>query len=95
MDGETNETSIQIGEVVEMEFEGKGREKERKCRVLNAVRYVDKIYMGLKILGTLGALSDEKPCILYRSQPLKFSNPNIPLYSHLSSIYSMGSSVRK
>lgn len=35
----------------------------------------------------------DTPCILARSQPLNFANPNNPLYSHLSSIDSTGSSV--
>ncbi|KAH9290758.1 hypothetical protein KI387_034875, partial [Taxus chinensis] len=36
----------------------------------------------------------EHPCILHRSQPLKFSNPNMPLYAHLSAIDSTGSSMK-
>ncbi|XP_057849694.2 probable inactive purple acid phosphatase 27 [Cryptomeria japonica] len=36
----------------------------------------------------------DNPCILHRSQPLKFSNPNMPLYAHLSSIDSTGSSMK-
>ncbi|XVE99860.1 hypothetical protein REPUB_Repub03eG0237900 [Reevesia pubescens] len=34
-----------------------------------------------------------KPCILKRTNPLNFSNPNAPLYGHLSSIDSTGTSV--
>ncbi|XVF40823.1 hypothetical protein PTKIN_Ptkin01aG0147100 [Pterospermum kingtungense] len=34
------------------------------------------------------------PCVLRRSNPLKFSNPNAPLYGHLSSIDSTGTSMR-
>lgn len=34
------------------------------------------------------------PCVLRRSYPLKFSNPNAPLYGHLSSIDSTGTSMR-
>ncbi|KAK1278514.1 putative inactive purple acid phosphatase 27 [Acorus gramineus] len=33
------------------------------------------------------------PCILKRSDPVKFANPNKPLYGHLSSIDSTGTSV--
>ena len=67
MEVKTNEISIQIGEVVEMEFEGKGREKEIKFRVWNVMRYADKGDMGLMILGTLESLLDGKHCILHRS----------------------------
>ncbi|XVE90779.1 hypothetical protein DITRI_Ditri20bG0104200 [Diplodiscus trichospermus] len=35
-----------------------------------------------------------KPCVLRRTNPLKFSNPNAPLYGHLSSIDSTGTSLR-
>ncbi|KAK1316388.1 putative inactive purple acid phosphatase 27 [Acorus calamus] len=34
------------------------------------------------------------PCILKRSDPVKFANPNKPLYGHLSSIDSTGTSMR-
>ncbi|KAL7113763.1 hypothetical protein ACP275_04G079700 [Erythranthe tilingii] len=36
----------------------------------------------------------ETPCILKRSVPLKFANPNKPLYGHLSSPDSTGTSMR-
>ncbi|PSS26490.1 Inactive purple acid phosphatase 27 precursor [Actinidia chinensis var. chinensis] len=36
----------------------------------------------------------ETPCILSRSVPLKFLNPEKPLYGHLSSVDSTGSSMR-
>ncbi|XP_068328483.1 probable inactive purple acid phosphatase 27 [Pyrus communis] len=36
----------------------------------------------------------EEPCILKKSNPLKFTNPNKPLYGHLSSIDSTGTSMR-
>ena len=36
----------------------------------------------------------DTPCILTRSNPLDFTNPNMPLYGHLSSIDSTGKSVR-
>ncbi|ERN05081.1 probable inactive purple acid phosphatase 27 isoform X1 [Amborella trichopoda] len=36
----------------------------------------------------------ETPCILRRSQPLKFANPKMPLYGHLSSIDSTATSMR-
>lgn len=41
-------------------------------------------------------LSDgyENPCVLRRSAILKFSNPNMPLYAHLSSVDSTGSSMK-
>lgn len=35
----------------------------------------------------------EAPCILKKSNPLKFTNPNKPLYGHISSIDSTGTSV--
>jgi len=35
------------------------------------------------------------PCILTRSNPVKFANPKQPLYGHLSSIDSTGTSVSK
>lgn len=34
------------------------------------------------------------PCILKKANPLKFANPNKPLYGHLSSIDSTGTSMR-
>jgi len=37
----------------------------------------------------------ETPCILTRSGPMKFSNPNQPLHGHISSIDSTATSVRK
>lgn len=37
----------------------------------------------------------DTPCILKRSQPLKFANPNMPLYGHLSSVDSTGTSVSR
>lgn len=37
----------------------------------------------------------DHPCILKRSEILPFSNPNMPLYAHISSIDSTGSSVSK
>ncbi|CAN1190486.1 Probable inactive purple acid phosphatase 27 [Linum perenne] len=36
----------------------------------------------------------DAPCILTRSGPLKFANPNQPLYSHISSIDSSGTSMK-
>lgn len=36
----------------------------------------------------------DNPCILQRSEILKFSNPNMPLYAHLSSVDSTGSSMK-
>ncbi|XP_030967597.1 probable inactive purple acid phosphatase 27 [Quercus lobata] len=36
----------------------------------------------------------DTPCILTRSNPLDFTNPNMPLYGHLSSIDSTGKSMR-
>lgn len=36
----------------------------------------------------------ENPCILRRSEALKFSNPDMPLYAHLSSVDSTGSSMK-
>ncbi|RZC75902.1 hypothetical protein C5167_000160 [Papaver somniferum] len=36
----------------------------------------------------------ETPCILKRSSPMKFANPNSPLYGHLSSIDSSGTSMK-
>ncbi|XP_050386634.1 probable inactive purple acid phosphatase 27 [Argentina anserina] len=36
----------------------------------------------------------ELPCILKRANPLKFANPNKPLYGHLSSIDSTGTSMK-
>lgn len=35
----------------------------------------------------------EAPCILKRSSPVRFATPNKPLYGHLSSIDSTGTSV--
>ncbi|XP_014521523.1 nucleotide pyrophosphatase/phosphodiesterase-like [Vigna radiata var. radiata] len=35
-----------------------------------------------------------KPCLVGRSKPLSFSNPKTPLYGHLSSIDSSGTSMR-
>ena len=35
------------------------------------------------------------PCILTRSTPVSFASPEKPLYGHLSSIDSTGTSVRK
>ena len=35
----------------------------------------------------------DTPCILTRSNPVKFANPKQPLYGHLSSIDSTGTSV--
>lgn len=35
-----------------------------------------------------------KPCVLKRTNPFKFSNPNAPLYGHLSSTDSTGTSMR-
>ena len=37
----------------------------------------------------------DTPCVLRRSDPIGFSNPNSPLYGHLSSIDSTGTSVLK
>ncbi|XP_002513109.2 probable inactive purple acid phosphatase 27 [Ricinus communis] len=36
----------------------------------------------------------ESPCILARSAPLKFTNPNSPLYGHISSIDSTATSMK-
>ncbi|KAJ9190600.1 hypothetical protein P3X46_001785 [Hevea brasiliensis] len=36
----------------------------------------------------------DEPCILARSSPLKFSNPNAPLYAHISSTDSTATSMR-
>ncbi|KAL6130007.1 hypothetical protein ACLB2K_068389 [Fragaria x ananassa] len=36
----------------------------------------------------------ELPCILKRANPLKFANPNKPLYGHLSSIDSTGTAMK-
>ncbi|XP_061995360.1 probable inactive purple acid phosphatase 27 [Rosa rugosa] len=36
----------------------------------------------------------EVPCILKKANPLKFANPNKPLYGHLSSIDSTGTSMK-
>ncbi|KAL0007066.1 hypothetical protein SO802_008568 [Lithocarpus litseifolius] len=36
----------------------------------------------------------DTPCILTRSNPLDFTNPNMPLFGHLSSIDSTGKSMR-
>ncbi|CAI0560318.1 unnamed protein product [Linum tenue] len=36
----------------------------------------------------------DAPCILARSGPLKFANPNQPLYAHISSIDSSGTSMK-
>ncbi|XP_042479945.1 probable inactive purple acid phosphatase 27, partial [Macadamia integrifolia] len=36
----------------------------------------------------------DTPCILRRTHPVKFSNPNAPLYGHLSSVDSTGESMR-
>ncbi|KAB1216264.1 putative inactive purple acid phosphatase 27 [Morella rubra] len=36
----------------------------------------------------------DTPCILCRSSPLTFANPNMPLYGHLSSVDSSGTSMR-
>ncbi|XP_058107139.1 nucleotide pyrophosphatase/phosphodiesterase-like [Magnolia sinica] len=36
----------------------------------------------------------QTPCILTRSSPLKFANPQMPLYGHLSSIDSTGATMR-
>ena len=36
----------------------------------------------------------DTPCILTRSNPVNFANPKQPLYGHLSSIDSTGTSVR-
>ncbi|PQQ15978.1 putative inactive purple acid phosphatase 27 [Prunus yedoensis var. nudiflora] len=36
----------------------------------------------------------EAPCILKRSSPVRFATPNKPLYGHLSSIDSTGTSIR-
>ena len=36
----------------------------------------------------------ETPCILTRSGPMKFSNPNQPLHGHVSSTDSAATSVR-
>ncbi|CAL0304352.1 unnamed protein product [Lupinus luteus] len=35
-----------------------------------------------------------KPCLVGRSTPIRFANPNMPLYGHLSSIDSSGTSIR-
>lgn len=37
----------------------------------------------------------ELPCILKRANPLKFANPNKPLYGHLSSIDSTATAVNQ
>ncbi|XP_057849603.2 probable inactive purple acid phosphatase 27 isoform X2 [Cryptomeria japonica] len=36
----------------------------------------------------------DNPCILNTSQPLKFSNPNMPLHAHISSTESTGTSMK-
>lgn len=36
----------------------------------------------------------DKPCILKRSKPLKFANPIMPLYAHLSSMDSTGTAIK-
>ncbi|CAN1128266.1 Probable inactive purple acid phosphatase 27 [Linum perenne] len=36
----------------------------------------------------------DTPCVLVRSGPLKFSNPNQPLYSHISSVDSSATSMK-
>ena len=54
--------------------------------------HVINIRSDIEFIFFSGGFSD--PCILSRSNPLRFANPKMPLYGHISSIDSSGTSVR-
>ncbi|KAE8038330.1 hypothetical protein FH972_010853 [Carpinus fangiana] len=53
--------------------------------VINIITDIEFVFFGGGI---------EMPCVLARSHPINFANPNKPLYGHISSVDSTGTSMR-